>query len=177
MKNRFEILGQTTRIILRLRTGEQHEAIIDTDDLARVNSFPKTWCLAERVHTTYVYGMLYPQGEKPKVIYLHRFILGAPGGLVIDHIDGNGLNNCRANLRVVTIAQNSQNRKGASRRNKTSGIRGVSWDQSRQKWRATVAISENGKPKQLYLGRFSTIEEAAVAAVAGRRKHLPFSEN
>lgn len=60
-------------------------------------------------------GALYATSfniQKGRGIYMHRFILNAPKGTKTDHIDGNGLNNQRYNLRLATASQNAQNRKG-----------------------------------------------------------------
>lgn len=97
-----------------------------------------------------------------RLILMHRLLNGTPDGFVTDHIDGDGLNNQRANLRTATQAQNTMNRHG--KRGGTSRFKGV-WDDSKtaphKPWRAAIRI--NGKLK--YLGRFAS-EEAAGAAYA-----------
>lgn len=75
----------------------------------------------------------------------------------IDHIDGDGLNNKIDNLRIACHAINNKNR-SLSRVNKT-GISGVSWIKARSKFEAR--ISDNGK--EIFLGRFNNIFDAAVA--------------
>lgn len=95
-------------------------------------------------------------GESPGCTYMHRFIMGAEPGQEIDHIDGDGLNNRRANLRFVTSAQNKWNRPSY---NGTSKYKGVSWFKTRNKW--VVWIHANGKSKNL--GYFLDEEEAARA--------------
>lgn len=93
-------------------------------------------------------------------IKLHRIILSRKLGreLVkgeeVDHINGNGLDNRRENLRLATRSQNSANR-GKSRSN-TSGHKGVHWHTKNQCWIAQIAI--NGIKK--YLGSFNTREDA-----------------
>jgi hypothetical protein len=76
---------------------------------------------------------------------------------MLDHIDGNGLNNKIENLRPTTPAQNVQNRK-ISPKNKC-GIKGVSWDKNTKKWRAII----NAFGKQIYVGRFIELKEAEQA--------------
>ena len=96
-------------------------------------------------------GYVYYSGRKDGLHGkpLHRVILGEPEG-VIDHINGNPLDNCRQNLRVCTNQQNLFNR-GKNSNNK-SGYKGVSWNKQEQKWRAKI----NGK----HLGYFDSAEEA-----------------
>jgi hypothetical protein len=86
---------------------------------------------------------------------MHNQILGRPPkGFEIDHHDGNGLDNRRANLRVATRSQNNANGK-LSRRN-TSGIKGVFWKKSRRKWEAKIGIN----CRLIHLGMFADKEEA-----------------
>lgn len=89
--------------------------------------------------------------------FMHRLILGNPLGS-IDHIDRDGLNNCRSNLRIATNAENGWNR-GRQRNNK-SGFKGVHLHKGR--WRATIMA--NGVKHDL--GYF---DDPAVAAEAYRR--------
>ena len=74
-----------------------------------------------------------------------------------DHIDNNGLNNTRSNLRVCTITENHQNmRKGI---NCSSQFKGVSWDKRDKAWTAQIQIDK----KQHYLGSFESEIDAARA--------------
>lgn len=94
--------------------------------------------------------------KKQHTIYLHRFILDAPPHLQVDHINGNGLDNRRANLRLVTVTQNRQC--GRSRPNKTR-LKGVCFYKSRQTYQARIVV--NGK--KICLGYYKTPLEAALA--------------
>ena len=75
--------------------------------------------------------------------------------LVIDHIDGDSLNNRPDNLRAVTQSVNRRN--SIKRRNNTSGITGVSWDKANQKWMVQVRLNNKGTT----LGRYHDKEDAA----------------
>ena len=88
-----------------------------------------------------------------------------PEGLHLDHICH--AHNCvnPEHLRTVTNKQNHENLKGALSRSKT-GILGVSWDTSKQKWRAVVGHNY----KQVHVGRFDSIEEAEAAVIAKRNE-------
>lgn len=77
-----------------------------------------------------------------------------PDGMAIDHINGNSLDNRIENLRLATSQQNNRNRRISS--NNRSGIRGVCWDPSSNKWRAHIEV--NGKHHNL--GRFDSLVEA-----------------
>lgn len=89
--------------------------------------------------------------------YLHRAIMSPAVGFVVDHIDGDGLNNQRSNLRVCSNTENVRNSK-MHRRN-TSGFKGVSWNKDRGGWDARIMVAG----KQVSLGCFTHKSEAAEA--------------
>jgi len=101
------------------------------------------------------------------LILMHRFITNAPGGLDVDHKDGDGLNNQRHNLRIATRRQNSSNQH-AQLVDKTSRFKGVNRDKQTSKWRASIRV--NGKLR--YLGIFADEADAASAYDAAARKHF-----
>jgi hypothetical protein len=88
-------------------------------------------------------------------VYLHRVITDAPLGMHVDHIDSNGLNNTRSNLRICSRSENMRNQR--LRSDSTSGFKGVS--KQHRKWRAYIYV--NGKKH--HLGLFDTKEAAARA--------------
>jgi len=90
-------------------------------------------------------------------VMMHRVILPPPPGMVVDHIDGNGLNNCRANLRICTPAQNACNR--GKNRTCANEFKGVWPDKKSGKYHA--AVSHKGET--FYLSTFATALEAARA--------------
>jgi hypothetical protein len=87
-------------------------------------------------------------------VRLHRLLMNCPRNLVVDHINGDSLDNRRENLRICTSKENSQNRKMDSKRNK-SGYKGVSFNKQQSIWRAFVANK--------LIGCFETAEQAAMA--------------
>lgn len=83
-----------------------------------------------------------------------------------DHIDRNPLNNQKANLREVTLHENARNH--SKYKNNTSGIIGVSWDKSQNKWLSYICM--NGKTVKL--GRYTNIYDATVARLNAEIKHF-----
>lgn len=92
-----------------------------------------------------------------KQIKLHRLILPAPAGCHIDHINGDGLDNRRQNLRIVTPQMNQANSR--KRTEGTSRFKGVCWHSQGKKWRASIVINN----RQIHLGLFTDEIEAARA--------------
>jgi hypothetical protein len=77
--------------------------LTDEEDSVLLTAY--RWHLSRKSHTSYVIRRIRtPKGRK--TVYLHREITKAPAGLVVDHINGNGLDNRRENLRVVTAQEN-----------------------------------------------------------------------
>jgi len=107
--------------------------------------------------------------------YMHRALLGLVlgDGIQVDHIDRDGLNNRRENLRICTHAQNMQN-KGKNAKNK-SGFKGVCHNKGRpinKPWRAKIKLNN----KDHHLGYFNTKEQAALAYDdAARKLHGDFA--
>lgn len=92
-----------------------------------------------------------------KVTWLHHFIMGKPLAGVVDHINGNRLDNRRSNLRFATVAQNAHN--GSSHTGASSRYKGVSWYAPQSNWRARICLY--GKIR--FIGYFASETEAARA--------------
>jgi len=93
-----------------------------------------------------------------RTILMHRELLHVPDGMEADHIDGDGLNNTKSNLRVATVAQNRHNARKYLVPT-SSKYKGASWNKKAGKWRAYIWHSG----KQIYLGFFEKEENAARA--------------
>lgn len=149
-----------------------YEAIVDKDDLPLVESFCWWVEIAKKANGSIraVYAVRSVMKErKSRLAYMHRVIAQTPIGMETDHIDGDGLNNRRENLRVVTTAQNQHNQRTPS--HNTSGVKGVCWDKGRCKWRAYIKL--NGR--LIHLGMFEDILDAAAAyAKASENIHGDF---
>ncbi|AJG91747.1 HNH endonuclease [Bacillus tropicus] len=171
MKNDYEIRGVVTAIFVKYKA-EILEALIDTDDFEKVSSYKATWYGYKDPKRKEIYvAMDVDRYSDRKHFKLHRVIMDAPKGKVVDHMNHNGLDNRKNNLRVCTIAENRQNQKGSRKDNHTSGIRGVHWDKKRGKWRAGLRV--NGQ--RIDLGYFDDKEDAGRTAKQARTIHMPFS--
>lgn len=125
-------------------------AIVDADNY--------DWLMQWKWHfnTLYARRWVYPN-EKPIVEWMHRVILNTPHGMYTDHINGNGLDNRRCNLRICTLKQNQGNRKKGDRT--TSKYKGVCWATDGSIWQSNISI----KGKDVHLGRFKSEIDAAKA--------------
>jgi hypothetical protein len=122
-------------------------ALVDDADYA----YPTQW--RWRYDTSgYAVRKVYQAGKLTR-IFMHRVILNAQPGQLVDHIDGNRLNNTRANLRIVTPSQNQWNR--AKNHSGSSPYKGVSLHT--RGWMARVRVYG----KRIHLGYFVTPELAA----------------
>lgn len=144
-------------------------ALVDDDDFERLNIFH--WSINKH------HGCFYARrgatkaeldAGYPRQIRMHREIMGFPPAL-IDHIDLNGLNNQRENLRFCT---NSENLRNGKKRPNISGYRNVYWDKKSGKWRAMIV--KDGV--NFSFGFYTIAKEAGrVAAKARKKLHGEFA--
>ena len=106
--------------------------------------------------------------NKPYVFYMHRAIMGLEkwDKNQVDHIDGNGLNNRRQNLRIVTPSNNSQNRR--PRKNCTSKFKGVSFSKNHRKWATGIRVLG----RYIFLGYFRDEKQAALIYDKAAKKYF-----
>ena len=131
-----------------------YEAVISLADLPIVERF--NWCVIVAPTKVYATRTECGNGEK-RYIYMHRAILNAPPGVLVDHRDGDGLNNQRSNLRFATFGENARNQR-ISKQN-ASGFKGVSWHTKGKRW--VAQIKHEGEV--IYLGGFTDPAEAHAA--------------
>ena len=125
-----------------------------------------TWTISRYGSTFYAYRQTSTIGGTPsRKLYLHREVLNAPDGVNVDHINGNGLDCRRSNLRLADQTLNNAN---ARPRVGTSRFKGVYFDRSRGKWSARI----QSRGRQSFLGRFDSEEEAALAYDAAASVHF-----
>ena len=128
----------------------QEIMLLDKDDLAIIDKLPRVFCAetkGEKSRTKYA---------RTGDTYIHRLIMGSPKGLQIDHINVNGLDNRRSNLRIVTNKSNGKNTAIGS--NNTTGHIGVSLNKNTGKYEANIKVDY----KKIHLGVFSSFEEACL---------------
>lgn len=101
-------------------------------------------------------------------ILMHVYLMKPPEGLLVDHINGDKLDNRRENLRLATNAENSRNVRKTEGR--TSQYKGVVWDAARKKWRAQIKLEGSMKT----LGRFE--DERTAAQTYDEAAKLHFKE-
>jgi hypothetical protein len=147
--NDFRKLNEARTIEIPLTNGAF--AIIDAEDYELVSK--QKWHLKSSDGRNYAVSSIYLGPKKYKRIRMHRIIMNATTGTYVDHINGDGLDNRRENLRFSTLSQNSCNSKVHS--NSGSGLKGVAYYRGR--WMAQIQML--GKRK--HLGSYLTKEEAA----------------
>lgn len=123
-------------------------ALVREVDAERVSRH--IWCAVPRGKNWYAQSRF-----GGRLHYLHRFLLDEPE-TGVDHEDGNGLNNCRENLRLCDQSQNGANSR--KQEGRSSPYKGVSWDKQSESWKAYI-----GAQPLLHLGRFEFQTEAALA--------------
>lgn len=135
---------------LKLKNGKV--TLVDDEDYEYLSQW--NW-------TSNVKGYIWRQYRidgKRKNIYLHRLIMNQPKVFVVDHINGDKLDNRKSNLRLCTVAENVRNRKMHS--TNSCDFKGVRLlPKGKKKYAAKICVNY----KQLHLGCFSTPEEAARA--------------
>jgi len=118
------IVDDYCELVITRRNGDKYTVLYDKQDRALL--LEHKWTVLVREHTCYV-------RRNSDNALLHRLLVGVEG-MEVDHLNRNGLDNRRSNLRVATHAQNQQNAAAPG----TSEFKGVQWDPSRQRWRVRI---------------------------------------
>lgn len=143
-------------LLIRSQTHGDH--FVQYDEIDGPIILAHIWHLKKHRNTFYAQTKVRADDGKWLNVKMHRMLLGINDPKkIIDHIDHNGLNNCRSNLRLASDSQNKQNSR--KRSSNTSGFRGVTWSKKDKKWVAQIQIFGTHK----YLGGFDTPEEASAA--------------
>jgi hypothetical protein len=132
-------------------------AVIDSRDFHAVNKH--RWYAAPASRGKGFYAATSTAGQS--TTYLHRYILNAPSGVLVDHINGDRLDNRRRNLRICNPSQSAWNT-----RNFKGKFKGV-WQVKSGVWRSQISANR----RRIEVGTFPTEEEAARAYDAAALKH------
>ncbi len=169
-KNRYEINGDITKILITQRNGNKYIALIDTKDLQRlIDNHFSVYIRPNRNNQ-----LPYPLMNKVKSrvngrntytsVQLNRFILNVTNDVVVDHINHDTLDNRKENLRAIEPTNNSTNRKTHNKNNK-SGYRNVAVIDDK----FVVQLEINGKNTKL--GEFTNADKAGIFAEQMRQKY------
>lgn len=144
------MLGETIKIPL----SQGRVALVDKLSFGKV--FKYKWHADKTSNTYRAKSYNGRKNGKQVPIVMHRLITNAPKGTDVDHINGDGLDNRRSNLRVCTKAENLRNMHA---RYGTSRYKGVYWQKENNKWRGHIRIDG----KLFHLGCFIDESQAAKA--------------
>lgn len=158
MKNKFRIEGAEAFISLNYK-GQTIETVIDIEDIPKIDAVPWTWGARKHRSTFYATTREYPSKQN---IHMHNLI--CPPNPVTDHIDGNGLDNRKVNLRSTTHSGNSHNTK--RKKLPSSGVRCVYPHYG--KWRVIICLHR----KLHHLGSYKTVEEAQNVVLQFKKNNL-----
>jgi hypothetical protein len=143
-------------------------ALVDDEDYDWLNQWK--WFAKRDEHRFYV--ETHDKNDHSKHLRMHRVITNCPSNMVVDHIDGNGLNNQKDNLRICTNRQNCKNRR--INKNNKSGYCGVDLDKNlydkgyKNYWRVRIRV----KDRESYIGHFNTKKKAALAYNEAAKKYF-----
>lgn len=148
-------------------------AIVDHEDFERLNKHKWYASKTSRKGGFYAARCVWDkENRKKRTIKMHREILNPPHPLVVDHINHNGLDNRRANLRPATKSQNCINKPYTKRKGAHSRYHGVTWQKSNNKWQAQIRAK--GNPR--VIGCFDNETTAAKAYdQAAKKYHKEFA--
>lgn len=146
--NTYNIVGD----ILEITTASGTKIIADSEDYEKLSKY--SWCISK---TNYAVANI-----NGKVTKMHRYILNINGNEIVDHKNGNTLDNRKANIRLCTLTENARNRKIVNK----YGCSGIKETKSGNFY---TRITVNGK--EIYLGTYKTLDEAIAARTQAESKY------
>lgn len=135
--------------------------VVDREDYPYLSQF--NWFVDRK---GYALRSLPRNGGQSLKVRLHRELIGAKKGEIVDHINRDKLDNRKSNLRIVTPSQSCMNQ--GLRKDNQCGYRGVSYRKDSGKWRAWINIDH----KRTHLGSYTTADEAALAYNVAAMKYF-----
>lgn len=152
MLNKYKIVGD---VLIVFNRKDNREILFDAEDFDLVNKH--TWRICVDKKKTYSWvSTKIKQIDK----IASRLLMNAPAGMLVDHKNGDTLDNRKSNLRIATYQINNHN---------VHSAKGYTWNKAANKWQAQIAI--NRKP--MYLGLYNTEAEARAAYLKAKKKYHP----
>lgn len=151
--NRVKLLHGRAMIYLNGKHGGV--ALVDLDDVDRIRQL-QPWGFSHG----YASGVIRSNSER-RTILMHRIIVGAKTGQLVDHVNRNSLDNRKSNLRIASKAQNNYNSVRWGR------FAGVTWHKRTERWRAQIGV----RGKQIHLGHFLNRQDALAARLKAEIEH------
>lgn len=151
-------------------------AIVDADDYEELSKHK--WYPMKSPKAIYA-GRAVRKNGRPSTILMHRQVNHTPEGMLTDHINGNGLDNRKINLRSCSLQENNRARRKSKKKHYSSQYKGVHWDSSTKaakyrKWKATFSLP--GMKNRHRIGAFrSEIEAAAAYDIYAIKYHGDFA--
>jgi hypothetical protein len=152
-------------------------AIVDDEDYEELNKYK--WIVTDSNRSKTFYAAryvgknengIYLLEHRKKVVKMHSILMNTPKGMTVDHINCNGLDNRKKNIRLCSFAENKRN--SSLSKNNSSGYKGVSWHNTMRKWRARISFKNN----LIVLGYFfNKKEEASTYNEAAKKYHGEFA--
>ncbi len=154
-QNEIVIKSNYAEVVLyNIKCEEIARTKIDLDDIEKIKG--------HRCGITYGYAYIYL--EHHHRVRLNRYILNAPSGKLVDHINHDKLDNRKQNLRLCNDRENARNKRPSGK----SGVCGVYWDKSRNKWQSHIKINN----RSIFLGRFEKKQDAIEARKKSELKYF-----
>lgn len=140
--------------------------LLDEADLSAV--LEHNWYAVRKGNKIYACTTLYDKNRSSKryKLYMHRYLKGAIKGETVDHVNGDGMDNTRCNLRKCSKAENARNSELSA--SNTSGYKGVTWNKNAKKWLAQLKVDR----RHVYIGVFTDILDAAKAYNTAALEHF-----
>lgn len=149
----------------KIKLTQNKYALIDDEDFDIVSQY--NWYTFPKNNTYYAARTIRKRSGRRTTLFMHRFLLGLTDHKIeVDHVDHNGLNNQKLNLRPVTKSQNYMNQ--SKRKNCSSIYKGVHFCKQRSKWVAAIKYNS----RKMNLGGFDSEIDAAKRYDEEARKYF-----
>jgi hypothetical protein len=150
---------------MKIQLSNGSETIVDDEDFEFLSQWKWKFLKANGCSGGYACRTIYNKTNKSfGLLLMHRLLNKTEQGMITDHINGDKLDNRKSNLRTVSDVWNMHNR--GKNKNNTSGYKGVTFDQFRNRWKASLKF--NGKTWQK---RYVNKEDAINAVIEKRKEY------